>query len=831
MPIDLQYLRYCQPGNPFYSPPNASDEARGFDVDSRKAEGWQTKMTPPWVNWFPDGWVFPRQGWKIHVSATPSNAELVLSKTAEYCFQSCLPFKHLVNLDALLMQNGKYADRAGAGKFITIYPNSDEQFTVALNELDSLLSGEVGPYILSDKRWRGGPVYFRYGAFVPPSKGAAYISTLIDPEGREIEDPRRPAYTPPEWAILPEGVSAEMVEDDIDFGFQMRSALHFSNAGGVYLAEAMTNDFVPVGTTVVLKEARPHAGLDASGVDALTRLVHEEEVLKELQNLDCVPAYYGSFMAWEHRYLVMEYVKGQDLKREWMMRTPVLHPVPWELDDSSYLQWVTSTVSLLDSALKSVHDAGWLLGDIHPKNILMRDGVRPCFIDFEFSHRMDSSWRCQQGAPGYEPAFGLSGVFADDWSLGMLKLDLIYPQATIADQGNVWKIDQLVQRGTKELAVPEIVSDSIRSSTLKVLPTTASRVAEERVQRLEGLSDTQLQKEIVRGVLSLLNWDGTGPLVPGDIALFSSEEAENLVGYPYGAAGIIEQLQRVPGTFDYRAADEWVAKRVGDIQSRGLRGRDGIFYVARNLGFTETLGALENVSIPLPNGPGLWSGWAGVGLCELASGGDPLEASHQLRILLQDGVQGESVGLLNGWCAAAILFARLYEITGESKYVSLATQAIDADLDRCVITKNGTLEYDEKWRTLPYLGIGSLGPGLAIIELQRVTDSQIFVDPLGRIDAAATYYQCAQASLAHGLAGFLIYLERRARHQPSAVLSEVISSHLSSLRLHAVIDDSGVFFRGNQNLRLSSDYLTGSGGVLAALHEVLDDGLALPFGI
>lgn len=122
-------------------------------------------------------------------------------------------------------------------------------------------------------------------------------------------------------------------------------------------------------------------------------------------------------------------------------------------------------------------------------------------------------------------------------------------------------------------------------------------------------------------------------------------------------------------------------------------------------------------------------------------------------------------------------------------------------------------------------------PGLAIIELQRVTDSQIFVDPLGRIDAAATYYQCAQASLAHGLAGFLIYLERRVRHQPSAVLSEVISSHLSSLRLHAIIDDSGVFFRGNQNLRLSSDYLTGAGGVLAALHEVLDDGLALPFGI
>lgn len=115
-----------------------------------------------------------------------------------------------------------------------MYPSSDEQFTAALNGLDDLLSGEEGPYILSGRRWKSGPVYFRYGAFVPPSKGAAYVSTLIDPEGNEIEDPRRPIYTPPAWAKLPTAVSAAIVDGDVDFRFKMLSALHFSNAG-VYI--------------------------------------------------------------------------------------------------------------------------------------------------------------------------------------------------------------------------------------------------------------------------------------------------------------------------------------------------------------------------------------------------------------------------------------------------------------------------------------------------------------------------------------------------------------------------------------------------------------------
>lgn len=831
MPLDIQYLRYCQPGNPFYAPAEIDQTDGVFDVSTHAPAGWSSKITHPWINWIPDEWPFPRQGWKIHISATSENANTVLTSAARFCFSTGLPFKHLASARDLLTQNSKYADRSAAGKFITVYPSSDGEFTSALEGLDAVLAGNEGPYILSDRRWRSGPVYFRYGAFVPPSDDAPFVSTLIDPEGNEVEDLRRPAYTPPEWAVLPEKVAASTGDEEVHFPFTMRSALHFSNGGGVYLAEATTDEYVSAGTLIVLKEARPYAGLDVDGTDAVTRLEHEAEVLEGLQGLGCVPAYYGSFTAWEHRFLVMEHVRGQDLKREWMTRTPVLRPAPWRLRDEAFVNWLASTVERLDSALAAVHDAGWLLGDIHPKNVIMRDGTIPFFIDFEFAHSMDPDWRCQQGAPGYEPFFGLTGMAADQWAMGMLKLDLIYPQTTIADQGNAWKIEQLLNSGVQSLSVPDSVRTSIRSATVDVLPASRREAFNERVRGIEALSDIGLREEITRGLLSLLDWSDEGPLAPGDIALFAPDGAEHHAGYSYGAAGIIDQLRRSSASIDRNTADAWLAAHAGVIQSRGLRGWEGVAQVARDAGLHHTLAVLETGPGPEPTDPTLWSGWAGVGLYQLASGGDPLRAAHRLAKLLDAGAQGETVGLLHGWCAAAILFARLHELTGDGDFVSLATRAIEADLARCTTTKNATLEFDEGWRTLPYLGVGSLGIGLAILELQRVTDTQVYSEPLSGIDAAATYHQCAQASLAHGLAGFLIYLKRRVGHRPSPELEDVIASHLQSLRLHAVADDTGVFFRGNQNLRLSSDYLTGASGVLAALNEVLDDSPSLPFGI
>lgn len=554
-------------------------------------------------------------------------------------------------------------------------------------------------------------------------------------------------------------------------------------------------------------------------------------MLSSLSDLDCVPTYYGSFNAWEHRYLVIEYIEGHDLTREWMTRTPVLRAAPWDLHDVAYIEWLSNTVERLDGALRAVHEAGWLLGDIHPKNVIMRDGNAPCFIDFEFAHQSDPDWRCPQGAPGYEPLAGLAGADADRWAMGIMELDLVYPQATIADQGNIWKIQQLLERGRRTLSVPELVCASIRRSTVDMLPPAEQARVSKQVEEVRALSHAALRDEIARGIVTLIDWDRRGPIAPGDIPLYAPGGAEHVGGYPYGAAGIIDALRQSPAGIDHSSADAWLASRAAEIQTRGLRGWEGLAYAASNAGFQETLAALASVPKSEPTNHTLWAGWAGVGLHELATGGDPLNAAHNLESRLEAGERGDSVGLFHGWCAAAIFFAKLFEETSDGRFVRLARRAIEADLERCTMTKNGTLEFDEGWRTLPYLGVGSLGVGLAIHELQRVTGTDEFSTQLSGIDAASTYNQCAQASLAHGLAGFLVYLTRRVRQSPSSLFDEVIASHLESLRLHAVANEDGIFFRGNQSLRLSADYVTGAAGVLAALNEVLEGDSCLPFGI
>ena len=62
----------------------------------------------------------------------------------------------------------------------------------------------------------------------------------------------------------------------------------------------------------------------------------------------------------------------------------------------------------------------------------------------------------------------------------------------------------------------------------------------------------------------------------------------------------------------------------------------------------------------------------------------------------------------------ALLFLRLYERTGDTALLDLAAEALHRDLARCVHSAGGTLQVDEGWRTMPYLGAGSVGIGMVL---------------------------------------------------------------------------------------------------------------------
>ena len=125
---------------------------------------WKVEREGIWLHCQPPIFTMPDQGWKIHVSATHANAPPILSTVAKVMVSYDVPFKCALDHTILNLLNSKMWVRGGAGKFLTIYPQDEEQFKLLLEILQTKLVGHRGPYILSDRRYKdSGVLFYRYG--------------------------------------------------------------------------------------------------------------------------------------------------------------------------------------------------------------------------------------------------------------------------------------------------------------------------------------------------------------------------------------------------------------------------------------------------------------------------------------------------------------------------------------------------------------------------------------------------------------------------------------------------------------------------------------------
>ncbi len=257
----MQHLAFCPPGLPFFDLPGITGvEGEDLPAAARPLEeGWHRDIGSDWAMMMPEGVPLPVQGWKIHISATMENAERVLDVTWGYAVPRRIAFKFIRSRSVLARRNGKYGDRSASGKFITVYPADEVQLGAILTELGGLLDEEQGPYILSDLRWRSGPLYVRYGGFVQlTTRGDSgeVIHCIKDPDGRLVPDVRMPGFRPPEWVCLPEVLQESLAARNAGtlqgFPYTVEKALHFSNGGGIYRGTDTRT-----GGRVLLREARP----------------------------------------------------------------------------------------------------------------------------------------------------------------------------------------------------------------------------------------------------------------------------------------------------------------------------------------------------------------------------------------------------------------------------------------------------------------------------------------------------------------------------------------------------------------------------------------------
>ncbi|WP_406291722.1 hypothetical protein [Embleya sp. NBC_00896] len=252
------YAVFCDADRQFYDAPHrlrrdAGGPAAHYETTRRALPAdWRRNRSGDWLAFRPVACELPSQGWKIHVSAVLDNAEKVLAAVWDYCLPRSIAFKCMPSPYLLHTRNAKYGDRAGSGKFVTVYPADDEQFRSIAEDLAALLDGEPGPYILSDLRCGAGPVYVRYGSFTERhcyNDRGELCPAIEDDNGILVPDRREPTFHVPPWITLPAFLEAHLAaraETTVaDIPYRIERALHFSNGGGVYVGRDLRTNEQP----------------------------------------------------------------------------------------------------------------------------------------------------------------------------------------------------------------------------------------------------------------------------------------------------------------------------------------------------------------------------------------------------------------------------------------------------------------------------------------------------------------------------------------------------------------------------------------------------------
>ncbi len=849
--MDDAYEMYCLTDPVFYDSFLLKDTAvNDYELAKGPApEGWQRGDSGDWLMYAPQDPVLPAQGWKIHVSACMDSAEQILATVWEYCVANRIPFKFIRSRDLFFLRNVKYSPRGASGKFVTIYPADETQLELILTELGAALDGQPGPYILSDLRWGAGPLYVRYGGFVERyciGAGGEPELALEDGDGELIPDRRGATFATPDWVALPAclvpHLEARNSTTVADLPYRIDRALHFSNGGGVY-----AGTHLPTGEEVVLKEARPHAGLAWDGADAVARLGRERDTLQRLAGLDVVPALRDYFTLGDHHFLVEEFVDGPTLMSQIVHRYPV--GVLGEDDEAriaEYTSWALDMCTRVEAAIAQLHDRDVVFGDISPANMLVRDDDSIVLIDLEVATNGDDERSQSLATSAFMPPATQTGFAIDRYALACLRLFLFLPQLTALLTLDPGKVRQLADSIAEAFPVPEeFLAGAVRIIAAAHGPADATSSGR-RPPRVDPDPRTwpHIRDSMSAGIVASATPDREDRLFPGHPRQFAT--AGSGLGIAYGAAGVLYALHATGATCE-RQHEQWLVDRATNPPFGtpiGLYdGLYGVAYVLDRLGRQDDAQKVLEIcvdSLRLQRdhlGLDLNSGLAGIGLTLAhfaARNDDPAlwdtvwEIADVLAEQLGDvdsvaqtsGGDLPYAGLLRGSSGPALLFLRLHEHRADSRLLDLAATAIRQDLRRCKEEKYGALHIDEEWRTLPYISDGSVGIGFVIDDYLAHRDDEQFADAVPKIRTAAKSSFYVGSGLFSGRAGMVLYLSRGLAPGGGSE-DPVVATHVRRMNWHAMSYHGNLAFPGDQLLRLSMDLATGTAGVLLGLGAAL----------
>lgn len=845
------YEVYCLVDPLFYeSPTQTATQRSKFAVADRAIpDGWTRNSLDDWLMYVPEGIELPPQGWKIHASACLDNAEEVVTATWEYCIPRRIPFKFVAARGLFFTRNLKYAHRGSSGKLVTIYTSDEAQLEAVLSELGQLLDGQPGPYILSDLRWGSGPLYVRYGGFLERyciGEAGAQVLAIADAEGRLVPDVRGPTFQLPPWIALPKFLEPHLqarnsVKVD-ELPCTVQSALHFSNSGGVYDGiDRQTGDHV------VLKEARPYAGLAVDRSDGVTRLRRERENLERLAGIDGIPALRDYRVVGEHHFLMQDFIEGKSLHSCLAARSPLVLQHMDESQAEEHAAWAMDVCAKIEAAVASVHERGLAILDLHPSNILVRPDGRIALIDLEMAADGAQVRHQTLADPSFLAPGEATGFAIDRYALGCLRLYVFMPMTALfrLDRGKPAQLAEEIARLFPTAA--EFLRGAVQMINAITPDESEPPQRQSRPPQLDPDEPgwRRMRDSMTAAIMASATPDRDDRLFPGDVEQFVSGG----LNLAYGAAGVLYALE-ITGAGQYPDHEDWLLRRAIDPKG-GTRlgfydGLHGIAYALDHLGRREdALRVLDRCVEELRGryerfGLDLLGGLAGVGLnllhfAELTGDASLWDEARgavetvagrlgdEESVPTVSGGRHPYAGLIRGSAGPALLFMRMHDHTGEDELMDLAATALRQDLRRCVTRpEDGAIEVNEGRRTCPYLCDGSVGIAFALQDYLARRENDEFAESLAAIRLAAEAQLYLEPGLFYGRAGMILLLSREHPPGTAAVRDPVVAAQVRRLAWHALTYKGHLVFPGDRLVRMSMDLITGTAGILlaagAALH-------------
>ena len=727
-------------------------------------------------------------------------------------------------------------------------------------------------------------VYYRYGGFTgQPRLRADGASDLMitAPDGSLHPDIRQPYWSPASWLVTdPFGLDAqrdiatrsEDAGEGLDGGrFAIQSAITFTNRGGVYRGVDATT-----GQSVVVKEARPHVVLGTGRgmtIDVTDLLAKEYRILTTLAEVEQFVDPVALFREWEHSFLVEKFVDGRHLGQISISSNPLYANRLTSAAFAAYHGRMRDLFAQVAAAIAAAHRHRIVLADLSFTNIMVDDHDRIRFIDLEGAIEQGVDPTPGLYTPGVSgpPVAGAEPTVADDYAalgammfgsvmlgnamvgfhpparerfLAELASDLALPAdlvALISDLTSGTPPDgEVIGKRIAELSVAD------PAAWPEVLPfgrPAAEQIVGERADRLR----TRIEETVagvtryIRATASPLRDDR---LFPADLGIFET----NPFSVAFGAAGVLRALHRLPGEVPPPLLS-WLLRR--DLSGRDLppglyHGTAGIAWALDDLGERETAAALmrRTAGHPLLLGQAdVMTGCAGYGLAALRfwhRTGEGIFLDEAVRIGVhlaavaerdETGVSWRNpegkipIGYGYGASGVALFLLYLHHATGDAETLRLGRQALDFDLARAVTTEYGMTSFlsdaEDKSAVLrSYWDFGTAGILTTLVRYLDSTGDATLAAWLDRLLPDITRKYAVLPQMFHGLAGMGNVLLDVAEFTGRDDLYAEAQRLAEGVLLFAIDRGEGIAFPGEQAVRETCDFASGSAGVALFLDRV-----------